>query len=170
VKTFDLSNVFVKRKSLSTFKKILRDAGDSSSKPEQQERRMDAVVELAKSTGVKKACDALCVSSASFYRKKLPVTREPKERSSIRALTTTERDNVKQMLYSERFMDKSPSQIYAQLLDEGQYYCSTRTMYRILERENAVKERRNQLRRPNYTKPELLASAPNQVWSWALPS
>ena len=144
----------------------MRDAGDCSSKPEQQERRIEAVAELAKSTGVKKACDALCVSRAYFYREKSPGTREPKERSSVRALTAAERDNVKQLLYSERFMDKSPSQIYAQLLDEGLYYCSTRTMYRILERENAVKERRNQLRRPNYTKPELLASAPNQVWSW----
>lgn len=123
-------------------------------------------MELAKSTGVKKACDALSVPRASFYRKKSPITRQPKERSSIRALTEAERDDVKQLLYSERFMDKSPSQIYARLLDEGEYYCSTRTMYRILEREDAVKERRNQLRRPNYAKPELLASAPNQVWSW----
>jgi len=123
-------------------------------------------MELAKTTGVKEACDMLSLSRASFYRKKSPVTCQPKQQSSSRALTTSERDDVKQLLYSERFMDKSPSQIYARLLDEVQYYCSTRSMYRILERENAVKERRNQLRRPNYTKPELLASAPNQVWSW----
>ena len=63
-------------------------------------------------------------------------------------------------------MDKSPYQVYAALLDDGQYLCSVRTMYRILQRENASKERRNQLRRPNYKKPQLLATAPNQVWSW----
>ena len=63
-------------------------------------------------------------------------------------------------------MDKSPYQVYATLLDEGEYLCSVRTMYRILSDENANKERRNQLKRPNYIKPELLATCPNQVWSW----
>jgi len=63
-------------------------------------------------------------------------------------------------------MDKSPRQVYAELLDEGTYLCSVRTMYRILEDNNEVKERRNQLRHPNYKKPELLATEPNQVWSW----
>jgi len=69
-------------------------------------------------------------------------------------------------MHSERFMDQAPREIYATLLDEGRYLCSVRTMYRILEQENEVRERRNQLRHPVYAKPELLATAPNQVWSW----
>lgn len=70
------------------------------------------------------------------------------------------------VLHEDRFVDKAPSEVYAKLLDEGIYLCSIRTMYRILSAENEVKERRNQLRHPQYKKPELLATAPNQVWSW----
>ena len=71
-----------------------------------------------------------------------------------------------EILRSERFVDKAPSEIYATLLDEGKFYCSVRTMYRILKSRNEVRERRDQLRHPEYKKPELLATAPNQVWSW----
>jgi putative transposase len=71
-----------------------------------------------------------------------------------------------EVLHSERFMDKSPGQVYATLLDEEQYICSERTMYRILDKHGEVKERRNQLKHPTYTKPELLATRPNEVWSW----
>lgn len=63
-------------------------------------------------------------------------------------------------------MDKAPAEVYAKLLDEGKYYCSIRTMYRILEAAHEVRERRKQVRHPAYTKPELLATGPNQVWSW----
>ena len=70
------------------------------------------------------------------------------------------------MLNSERFCDSAPRQVYATLLDEGTYLCSWPTMYRILRAYEEVNERRNQLQRPVYTKPELLATAPNQVWSW----
>lgn len=70
------------------------------------------------------------------------------------------------MLHSERFVDQSPAEIYATLLDEGRYLCSVRTMYRILEAEDEVRERRNQARHPHYRKPELLAMEPNEVWSW----
>lgn len=69
-------------------------------------------------------------------------------------------------LNSDRFADQSPSAVYATLLDEGNYFCSIRTMYRILEQRQQVKERRIQLCHPVYTKPELLATGPNQVWSW----
>ena len=70
-------------------------------------------------------------------------------------------------LHEERFQDLAPHQVYASLLDEGTYYCSIRTMYRILESQHGeVKERRAQVKRPHYHKPELLAEAPNQVWSW----
>ncbi len=70
------------------------------------------------------------------------------------------------VLNEERFMDLSPLEVYATLLDEGRYLCSIRTMYRILAAQGAVRERRNQLRHPAYKKPELLATAQNQVWSW----
>ena len=67
---------------------------------------------------------------------------------------------------SERFMDCAPRTVYATLLDEQQYLCSWRTMYRLLAEEAAVRERRDQIRRTGYTAPELLATAPNQLWSW----
>jgi transposase InsO family protein len=76
------------------------------------------------------------------------------------------RQNVLDLLRSPRFADLAPAEIYATLLDEGIYQCSISTMYRILAENSEVRERRRQLRHPAYTKPELLAVAPNQVWSW----
>jgi putative transposase len=81
-------------------------------------------------------------------------------------LSDVERKEVAEILYSERFVDKAPYEVFATLLDEGRYLCSIRTMYRILAEDQAVHERRDQLRHPSYRKPELLATAPNQVWSW----
>jgi putative transposase len=86
--------------------------------------------------------------------------------SPPRALSPDEREAVLGILHGERFMDHAPAQVHARLLDEGSYLCSTRTMYRILDSAQEVKERRNQVRRPHYAKPELLATRPNQVWSW----
>lgn len=91
---------------------------------------------------------------------------KPVRKTSRRALSKEERDRVLLVLNEERFMNKPPSAVYATLLDEGVYICSIRTMYRILKENQAVKERRNQLRHPEYKKPELLATGPNQVWSW----
>jgi putative transposase len=131
---------------------------------------MTATEQLAKDVGVRQACDALGVPRASFYRRRqwqAASTREATvNRSSPRALTAAERGEVRQTLYSDRFMDKSPYQVYASLLDDGDYLCSVRTMYRILADDQASRERRNQLRRPHYKKPELLATRSNQVWSW----
>jgi len=131
---------------------------------------MMAAKNLAEEVGVNQACGAMDVPRASFYRQRKrraePAGDSMTKRCSPRALAAEEREQVRQTLYSERFMDKSPYQVYATLLDDGEYLCSVRTMYRILEQENASKERRNQLRRPNYKKPELLATGPNQVWSW----
>jgi putative transposase len=81
-------------------------------------------------------------------------------------LSSEERHAVLETLHSDRFVDQAPATIYATLLDEGRYHCSIRTLYRILEEQAEVRERRNQLRHPVYQKPELLATAPNQVWSW----
>jgi len=83
-----------------------------------------------------------------------------------RALKPREKEQVRQVLNSEPFQDSAPREVYATLLDAGQYLCSWRTMYRILKEHQLVRERRNQLRHPTYTKPELLATGPNQLWSW----
>lgn len=86
--------------------------------------------------------------------------------ASPRALQPEEKQAVLDILHSERFVDKAPHEVYATLLDEGQYLCSIRTMYRILDEQKEVRERRDQLRHPAYEKPELLATGANQVWSW----
>lgn len=88
------------------------------------------------------------------------------KRSSPRALSQEERAQVLAVLNQERFCNLAPSEVYATLLDEGIYHCSERTMYRILDDNRQVRERRNQLRHPTYVKPELMAQKPNQLWSW----
>ncbi len=111
------------------------------------------------------ACQAMNVSRATFYRRR--ETKQTKPRPTpARALSTDERDAVLEKLNSQRFADQSPRQVYAKLLDEGDYLCSVRTMYRILDENQSTRERRNQLKHPNYQKPELLATGPNEVWSW----
>ena len=113
------------------------------------------------------ACEALGVARSTLYRWRRPVTSRPKRRPRPhRALDETEREQVLGALHSARFVDKAPAAVWATLLDQGIYYCSVRTMYRVLAEHEEVRERRNQLRHPNYRKPELLAEAPNQVWSW----
>lgn len=113
------------------------------------------------------ACEALGVARSTLYRRRRPTTSKPKRHPRPhRALDKAEREQVLGALHGERFVDKAPAQVWATLLDEGIYLCSIRTMYRILADNGEVRERRNQLRRPNYQKPELLAEAPNQVWSW----
>ena len=83
-----------------------------------------------------------------------------------RALDAAECQTVLNLLHAPRFADQAPAEIYASLLDQGVYHCSIRTMYRILATSQEVRERRQQLRHPVYKKPELLAQAPNEVWSW----
>ncbi len=83
------------------------------------------------------------------------------------ALTAVERQEVLDVLYSERFVDQAPTTVHAKLLDEDQHYlCHPRTMYRILATERATRERRAQRKHPKYKRPELLATAPNQIWTW----
>jgi len=129
----------------------------------------DTVDELAPVIGTRPACRALGASVATIYRRRRPPEpRPPRPRPTpARALSEPERERVLQVLHSERFVDVSPEETYATLLDEGTYLCSTRTMYRILEaKHGAVRERRNQLTHPAYNKPELLAERPNELWSW----
>jgi putative transposase len=128
---------------------------------------MDAAETLAKDVGVPRACQALGVSRATLYRRRFRGEKVPTPRApSPRALSSKQRQAVRGALYSPAFIDKAPREVYAKLLDDGQYLCSVRTMYRILAKDQASRERRNQLRHPNYKKPELLATGPNQVWSW----
>lgn len=126
---------------------------------------MSAVEDLRRQTSVARACDALGVARATLYRGRMH--RVPNRRPTpLRALSAQERENVLAVLNSERFADVAPATVYATLLDEGHHLCATRTMYRILASHRQVRERRNQLRHPRYTAPELLATRPNQVWSW----
>jgi len=81
-------------------------------------------------------------------------------------LPENERSQVLAHLRAPRFAGRTPTEVYATLLDEGSHLCRVRTMYRILDAHGEVAERRRQRRHPVYQKPELLAEAPNQVWSW----
>jgi putative transposase len=94
-----------------------------------------------------------------------PRSRQPRPRPPL-ALSANEEQTVLSVLHSERFVDVAPPEVYATLLDEQVYHCSARTMYRVLDRHDELHERRRQLVRPVAVKPELLATAPNQVWSW----
>lgn len=130
---------------------------------------METVKRLCRPVGVVAACEAMAVSRASFYRHARPCHLRVvlnKRGKPSRALSSQERDEVLDLMHSERFVDAAPRQIYAMLLDEGRYLCSVTTMYRILSEQAEVRERRNQLRHTAYRKPELLATGPNQVWSW----
>jgi putative transposase len=123
-----------------------------------------AIREQGARVGVAPLCRALGVSRASVYRRRGP--RHGVRRPSPRALRVDERQAVRALLHAPRFVDLAPPQVYATLLDEGRYLCSIRTMYRILAAHGEVHERRTQRRHPVYTAPQLLATRPNQLWSW----
>ena len=130
---------------------------------------MAAVTELATAVGTRAACRALFAPRASYYRQRRSSIR-PEVRKSrpspARALSPAECETVLTHLHGERFQDRSPAAVYATLLDEGEYLCSIRSMYRLLKRRGESRERRDQLTHPPYKKPELLATTPNQLWSW----
>jgi putative transposase len=134
---------------------------------------MDAATTLAQRIGIVSSCQALGLARSSFYRRTplaardddLPVV-TPSVRVSPRALDSSERQAVLDVLHGPRFQDRSPTEVYATLLDEGVYLASERTFYRVLAASGETTERRNQLSHPAYAKPELLATHPNEVWSW----
>jgi len=125
---------------------------------------MSIVNDLGSQVGIKCACEQLGVPRSRVYRATAPASAV--RPTPTHALSEEERITVRDTLNSERFMDQSPRQVYATLLDEDQYLCHWRTMYRILAAYDEVRERRAIGRRPVYKKPELLATSPNQVWSW----
>jgi putative transposase len=134
---------------------------------------VEAAVVVAPLVGIGPACRALGLARSSFYRTARPPARPltpsddtPSRRASPRALTPDERQAVLDQLHAPRFADRSPTEVYATLLDEGVYLASERTFYRLLAENGESRERRDQLTHPPYHKPELLAVRPNEVWSW----
>ena len=128
----------------------------------------NAVATLAPLAGAAAAYQALGVARPSYYRARAaaPAAASRPRPAPPRALDETERQTILAVLNSERFCDATPAEIYATLLDEGTYLCSERSMYRILAAHGQTRERRDQRVHPVYHKPELLAQAPNQLWSW----
>jgi putative transposase len=114
------------------------------------------------------ACRALGIARATWYRRRqtpAPTVRRRRPHGP-RALSDAERQQVRDVLYSPRFVDVAPAEVVATLLDEGVYLASERTMYRLLAEHGQTTERRNQLVHPAHRRPELLAARPNQLWSW----
>lgn len=132
--------------------------------------RTAALDKLSHLVGRVRACAALGLSRATWYRhhRKSPPPAKPKRerKRHPRALSEAEEAEVLAVLRSAEFVDMAPAEIYAVLLDRGTYLCSQATMYRILRRHGEVRERRRQATHPPRKKPELIATAPNRVWSW----
>jgi putative transposase len=127
---------------------------------------MRTVTELGPRLGIAPTCAALEVARASYYRGLKPPVERPPRPTPARALPAEERQGVLEVLHEPRFVDLAPAEIYATLLDEDRYLCSERTFYRVLAENAEVRERRDQLRHPSYAAPQLLATRPNEVWSW----
>jgi putative transposase len=128
---------------------------------------MRAAGELMPQMGVRGALRAMGTSRATWYRRQRPAsTRTQRRAAPPLALSSAERAAIVDTLNSARFAECTPYTAYARLLDEGSYLGSVRTFYRLLAAQGLVHERRNQLTHPPHTKPELIATAPNQVWSW----
>lgn len=134
---------------------------------------MSAVNALAPEVGLAPACAALRIHRSTVYRadarrrhlSRPPVTPSPRPAPPL-AFSDVERQALHDVLCCERFADCAPPTIHATLLDEGIYLGSVRTMYRLLAADGQARERRNQLTHPAYAKPELLATGPNELWSW----
>jgi putative transposase len=128
---------------------------------------MSAVGQLLPALPVRRALGAMGGSHATWYRRGRPA-KPRRERQAVPplALSAPERETILQTLNSEPYADCTPYTAWARLLDEGVYLASVRTFYRVLAANGMVKERRDQLIHPAHTKPELIANAPLQLWSW----
>jgi putative transposase len=127
---------------------------------------MQLVHDLGSQHGVAPTCSALGVSRATYYRGRSPRAERAPRPTPPRALTAAEQQSVLDALHAPRFVDLSPAEVHATLLDESVYLCSPRSMYRILAKNQEIKERRGVARHPKYAAPELLATRPNELWSW----
>ena len=124
---------------------------------------------MSQTLGVSKACQVLGLPRSQMYLRPRAMPARPDANPAVvsqRGLSLAERLTVLDTLNSARFADRTPREVYGTLLSEGLYLCHWRTMYRVLTEREQVRERRNQLRHPAYHKPQLLAQAPNHVWSW----
>ena len=126
---------------------------------------MATVTQIGPRLGIAPTCAALGLPRSTYYRRRRQSGLSVRARSP-RALSAGEQATVLDVLHEPRFVDLAPAEVYATLLDEGQYLCSERSMYRILAANAEIRERRNQLRHPAYQAPELLARRPNELWSW----
>ncbi|WP_338872822.1 IS3 family transposase [Myxococcus stipitatus] len=127
---------------------------------------MAAAREAVGELGVFPVCQVMGLSRATFYRSLRPTQGAARGRRQPRALSAEQRAEVLRVLHEPRFADAAPAEVYAQLLDEGRYLCSERTLYRVLAENQEVRERRNQLRHPNHPVPQVHATKPNELWSW----
>jgi putative transposase len=127
---------------------------------------MEAITEMAPRLGVAPTCAALELPRATYYRQRVPRPAPNSRPTPMRALAPEERAAVLAVLHEPRFADLAPAEVYATLLDEDRYLCSERTLYRVLAENAEVRERRDHLRHPHYAAPELLATRPNELWSW----
>ncbi len=127
---------------------------------------MQSAKTLAEDIGIAKTCSLLGISRMTEYRTRRRSPSGAKKSVHPRALTAVEEAAVLDALSSEDFVDCAPASVYATLLENGRYLCSTSTMYRLLRKNNAVHERRQTRRHPTYEAPQLLAQKPNEVWSW----
>ena len=132
-----------------------------------------AVDQLSPHLGVWGACQAVGGAQAGYYRRhrQSPAPARPapiphQQRHQPRKLTEAERKRILDVMHSGRFVDLAPAEIWAILLDEGVYLGSVSTFYRLLRQAGEIRERRRQATHPATVKPELHATAPNQVWSW----
>ena len=123
---------------------------------------MQAVTEARATLPIRAACLAVGLARATYYRGLL-AKKDRRQGRVPRALDALKRQEV---LNEGRFAELAPGEVFAMLLDEGRYLCSERTMYRILAEQDLVRERRKQRSHPAYKKPELLATGPNELWSW----
>lgn len=127
---------------------------------------MHTITEKGPELGTALLCAALAMPRATFYRAIRPKAPTGPRRRHPRALSPEECANVLAVLHEPRFADVSPTEVYATLLDEQRYLCSERTLYRILAQNSESRERRDQLVHPRRKAPELLATKPNELWSW----
>ncbi len=132
---------------------------------------MRLIEELNLPYGIRTACRSLAVPRGWYYRQQRvnsSFQKGPRPTPKL-ALSEDEKAEVRSTLNSERFMDQSPREVYASLLDEGIYLCHWRTIYRVLAEHDEVRERRDQRRHPQIRKPQLVATRPNELWVGTLP-
>ena len=127
---------------------------------------LETIKENGPLLGIALTCAVLCLARATYYRLLAPMNGPHERRTPARALSPEQRLAVLDVLHEPRFVDLAPAEVWSTLLDEGRFLCSERTMYRILEDNHEVRDRRNQLQAGKFAAPELLATGPNQVWSW----